>query len=95
MVQKCSSKKEALEKILNERSLRFDEAAYIGDDLIDLPVMGAVGFSACPSDAVSDVLKRSDYVSPLQGGRGVVRDVLEYILRAQGRWDALLASFLR
>ena len=95
LVQKSSTKKEALEGILKKHSLGLEEAAFIGDDIIDLPVMRAVGFSACPGDAVRDVLQYSNYISPLLGGRGVVRDVLEYILRAQGKWDALIAPFLR
>ncbi|MCG3203497.1 MAG: 3-deoxy-D-manno-octulosonate 8-phosphate phosphatase KdsC [Elusimicrobia bacterium] len=95
LVQKCSTKKEAFEKILKSRGVSFEEAAYIGDDLIDIPVMRAVGFSACPADAVPDVLKRSHYVSSLEGGRGAVRDILEFILKAQGRWDGLIASFLQ
>lgn len=93
LVQKCAQKKTALEKILKENRLDFDEAAYIGDDVIDLPVMRACGLSACPQDAVSDVRKIADYISPLAGGRGAVRDVLEIILRAQGKWDALISSF--
>lgn len=94
LVQKCERKKEALESILKSHRLRFDEAAYIGDDLIDLPVLENVGLACCPSDAVPDVLKRADYVSSFSGGKGVVRDVLEFILRAQKKWDALVRSFL-
>lgn len=94
LVQKCHSKKEALETILMAHHYKWEDAAFIGDDLIDLPALKAVGLSICPSDAVSDVRKRVHYVSPLAGGRGVVRDVIELILKAQNRWDALLAPFL-
>lgn len=94
VVQKCHDKKAALIQILDETGLKPDEAAFIGDDLIDLAVMRYVGFSACPKDAVKDVLLRSSYVSPFNGGQGVVRDVIEFILRAQGKWDNLIESFL-
>ncbi len=95
VIQKCSAKKAALEKILLKTGISISEAAYIGDDIIDLPVMNAVGFAACPADAVTDVKRISHYVSPLEGGRGVVRDVLEFVLRAQKKWDDLLSPFLR
>jgi 3-deoxy-D-manno-octulosonate 8-phosphate phosphatase (KDO 8-P phosphatase) len=93
LVQKCEDKKAALKKILDERGLRFEDAAFIGDDLIDLGVMTSVGFAACPADAVPDVKKIVQYVSPLGGGKGVGRDVLEFILRAQNKWNDVLRSF--
>ena len=67
--------------------------AYIGDDLIDLPVLRRVGLAACPSDAPADVKRAVHYVSPLPGGRGVLRDVVERILKAQGKWSRVLASY--
>lgn len=95
LVQKSASKKEALEAILASHQLSFEQAAYIGDDLVDLGVMKQVGLAACPSDAVPDIKKICHYVSPLAGGRGVARDVLELILKAQGKWNDLVASFAR
>jgi 3-deoxy-D-manno-octulosonate 8-phosphate phosphatase (KDO 8-P phosphatase) len=94
VVQKCHDKKKAFQTILDEHKFSFEEAAFIGDDLIDLQVLHAVGFSACPKDAVPDVKKRVHYISPLNGGRGVVRDVCEFILRAQKKWDPLVNSLL-
>lgn len=95
VVMKSSDKRGALEAILSKHKLSFKEAAFIGDDLIDLGVLRAVGFSACPSDATDDIRAQVHYVSPLAGGRGVARDVLEFILKAQGRWDGVVSSFLR
>lgn len=95
LVQKCHDKRGALEAILKRHGLTFDQAAFIGDDLIDLSVLKAVRLSACPADATSDVLRRAHYVSPYAGGKGVVRDVIEFILKAQGRWNAVVDSFLR
>lgn len=94
VVQKCADKKAALADILKSEQLSFDQAAFIGDDLIDLPVLRAAGLACCPSDAVTDVRKHVHYVSPIAGGRGATRDVLEFILRAQNLWDALLRPFL-
>ncbi len=95
VLQKCQKKKDALEVILSSHRLKWDEAAFIGDDLIDLPAIRAAGFGACPSDAVSDVRRHAHYISPIAGGRGIVRDVLEFILKAQKKWDPLVAPFLR
>lgn len=94
VVQKCHDKGAAFEAILAERGLRPEQAAFIGDDLIDLPALRRAGLSCSPSDAVRDVLERVHYVAPVPGGRGVLRDVLELVLRAQGKWDALLRPFL-
>ena len=95
LVQKCMRKKQALEKVIEASGLGFESVAFVGDDLIDIPAMQACGFSACPADATSDAKKNAHYISPLDGGRGVVRDVIEFILRAQGRWDKLVSVYLR
>jgi 3-deoxy-D-manno-octulosonate 8-phosphate phosphatase (KDO 8-P phosphatase) len=94
LVQKCDDKKAALAEILKERHLTPSEAAFIGDDLIDIPVMKSAGFAACPADAASDVIKVAHYVSSKKGGQGVARDVLEFILKAQRKWDSLIKPFL-
>lgn len=93
VIQGCHSKKSAMQSLLKKYNLSWEEAAYIGDDLIDLPVLRSVGFSAAPHDATRDVLENVHYLSPYSGGRGVVRDVLEYILRVQKRWDIVVNSF--
>ncbi len=95
LVQKCENKRAALKEILDARGLEFDQAVFIGDDLIDLGVMKSVGIAACPSDAVPDVKKISHYISPLNGGRGVGRDVIELILKAQNKWDDVVRSSSR
>jgi 3-deoxy-D-manno-octulosonate 8-phosphate phosphatase (KDO 8-P phosphatase) len=71
-----------------------DEAGFMGDDVIDLQVMAACGFSAAPADAHDLNLQQADYVARLPGGRGAVREVCEFILGAQGKLDAALAPFL-
>jgi len=95
LVQGSHDKAGALAAILKRHKLSFADAAFIGDDLIDLSVLKKVGFSASPADATSDVLRHVHYVSPYNGGKGVVRDVIEFILKAQGRWDSVVTFFLR
>jgi len=94
LVQKCSDKKKALEIILKKSRIRPEEAAFIGDDLIDVPVLRSVGFAACPSDAVPEVKKIVHYISPRMGGRGAVRDVCDFILKAQNRWKTFVRPYL-
>ena len=65
----------------------------MGDDLLDLPVLARAGLSAAPADAVADVRTRVQWVSARRGGKGAVRDLIEAVLRAQCRWDAILARY--
>lgn len=82
------------ERLLGEHRLRDAEVAYMGDDLLDLPVLRRAGLSACPADAVAEVRAAVDWVSPSGGGRGAVRELVELVLRARGDWPALVAPFL-
>lgn len=86
-------KQTAMEEILKELGLDAKETVYIGDDLPDLAplAMAAVGF--CPKDAVREVREAADFVVPLNGGKGVVRAVIEIVLQARGEWDDLVSSF--
>jgi len=70
------------------------DVAYMGDDLVDLPVLSRVGLSAAPADAVDEVRTRVHWVSQHCGGRGAVRELVELVLRAQGHWDPIVNSFL-
>lgn len=77
-------------EMLEETGVSAEEAVFIGDDLFDLPVMKLAGISVAPSDAHETVLERADVVTQTAGGRGVVREVVEAILRAKGVWDSIL-----
>lgn len=94
VVQGETDKRAAYERLLTAHGLRDDEVAYMGDDLLDLPVLARAGLSAAPADACEDVRQRVHWVSRYDGGRGAARELIEVILRAQGRWDALIAPFL-
>ena len=64
----------------------------MGDDLLDLPVLERVGLSAAPADAAREVRQRVHWVSEAPGGRGAARELIELVLRAQGRWDEIVGG---
>ena len=72
-----------LEEIRKTYSFDNSEIAYIGDDILDLPILSKVGFSAAPANSVQQVKMRVDYVCKAQGGHGAVREVVDLILKAQ------------
>jgi 3-deoxy-D-manno-octulosonate 8-phosphate phosphatase (KDO 8-P phosphatase) len=85
--QGALNKKEVLTQILAKNNLTPDAIAYMGDDLVDIPVLKTVGFSATVADALDLVKKTVDYVTKNKGGRGAVREVCEMLLMAQGYWS--------
>lgn len=84
----CAMKIHTYEQFLADYGLTDDEVLYMGDDIPDLPVMRRVGCPVCPKDACPEVRDASLYVSHCKGGYGCGRDVIEQILRAQGKWLA-------
>jgi 3-deoxy-D-manno-octulosonate 8-phosphate phosphatase (KDO 8-P phosphatase) len=90
-----SEKREGYAEILASHDLRDDEVAYMGDDLMDLPVLTRVGLSAAPADAVDLVRQRVHWTSRAAGGAGAARELVELILRARGDWDATVRQYLR
>lgn len=85
-------KTEAYAQILEEMNISDAEVCYVGDDLVDLSMMKRVGLPVAVADAVPDVLEHAAYVTKARGGYGAVREVAEMILKAQGKWDKLLAK---
>jgi 3-deoxy-D-manno-octulosonate 8-phosphate phosphatase (KDO 8-P phosphatase) len=94
VVQGAHSKLSAYERILRDSAMPDSAVAYMGDDLLDLPVLTRVGLSAAPADAAPEVLARVNWASTARGGRGAVREFIEMILRAQHRWDAVVREYL-
>jgi 3-deoxy-D-manno-octulosonate 8-phosphate phosphatase (KDO 8-P phosphatase) len=88
-----TNKVEAYERILEAERLRDDEVAYMGDDIVDLAVLTRVGLSAAPADAVAEVRARVDWVGSRNGGDNAGRELIELILRTQGRWDRIVAAY--
>ncbi len=72
-----------------------DEVCFMGDDLIDLPAMRRAGFAVAPADAVPEARGAAHYVTEQPGGRGAVRELVEVLLHASGKLDAVVAPFLR
>lgn len=87
-------KRQAFADTLAQAQVTSDEIAFVGDDLTDLPLMVQAGFAVAVADAVAEVKARAHYVTTLKGGKGAVREVVELILKAQGRWDDLVKTFL-
>ena len=92
IVQGDPSKGEAFEQILRGRGLTDTEVAYMGDDLMDLPVLRRAGISAAPADAAEEVKANVHWLSRYNGGHGAVRELVELLLKSRGRWDALVRS---
>lgn len=82
----ASHKLEVLHAFLEKHVLSPDEVLYMGDDIPDYHVLAACGLPCCPADAVPEIKAISTYISPLKGGEGCVRDVLEQVLKVQGKW---------
>ena len=86
-------KMETYGQLVEQYGLADDEILYMGDDIPDYEVMSRAGCACCPSDAAPEIQEISLYVSPLPGGEGCVRDVVEQVLRAQGKWMADKRAF--
>jgi 3-deoxy-D-manno-octulosonate 8-phosphate phosphatase (KDO 8-P phosphatase) len=93
--QKIWNKLEVYEKILVDTELTHDEVAYIGDDLIDIPLLRRVGLAVAVADAVDEVKAAVHLITQRPGGQGAVREVIELILRAQGHWDNLIERYTK
>jgi len=91
--QKAMDKTAAFDDILQKRQLSAKEAVYIGDELVDIPLLRRVGFAVAVKDAVDDVKRHVDYVTVKNGGYGAVREVCELILKTQGKWDEVTAKY--
>jgi len=95
LYQGQGNKVEALAKLQKEFNVNLDEIAYVGDDLIDLPVMSKVGLACAVPNAVSEVKANAQYITEAHGGHGAVRQVIEMILKAQGFWDQIISAYIQ
>jgi 3-deoxy-D-manno-octulosonate 8-phosphate phosphatase (KDO 8-P phosphatase) len=94
MHQGVASKLETYDQIAGSLMLDDDEIAYMGDDILDLPVLARVGLATAPADAADDVRTRVHWVAQAKGGAGAARELIELILRSQGLWDSVIATYL-
>jgi 3-deoxy-D-manno-octulosonate 8-phosphate phosphatase (KDO 8-P phosphatase) len=79
--------------LLERRGIAWEEVAFVGDDLADLPILRRVGLPIAVSNAVADVKQVAAYVTRAAGGHGAVREVIELLLRARGEWPGILERY--
>lgn len=81
-----SDKVDVFRTLLSKYNTDASQVLYMGDDIPDLKIMKLVGIATCPSDAVDEIKAISQYISPKEGGRTAVRDIIEKVLRVQNKW---------
>ena len=81
------NKVDQYKQLVKKYNLNSENVLYMGDDIPDFPVMNIVGMPVCPNDAAPEIQSISKYISNKKGGEGCVRDVIEQIMRVQGKWD--------
>lgn len=91
--QGIKRKRPVFEELIERLGLKPLEVAYVGDDVVDLPVMVLVGLSVAVADAHEEVRAMADHVTERPGGRGAVREVCELILKAKGHWDEIIKAY--
>lgn len=93
LVQSARDKRQEMISMARTRALEVDSILYIGDDLPDLPAINSAGISAAPSDAAPEVLAAVTWKLTSRGGQGVLREVVERLLKTRGEWDTIVADF--
>lgn len=93
VIQDAKQKLPGFERILDETKVPAEQTAFMGDDLLDLPVLRRVGLSMAPADAASEVREQAEWVSSRHGGRGAVREACELLLKAIGKWEEITAPY--
>lgn len=91
--QGAANKLEAFHHLLEKYQLQPAQVAYVGDDLNDLPVMAAAGLACAPVNAVPEVKEIAHFVAQKEGGSGAVREIIEYLLKAQGKWTEIVEYY--
>lgn len=92
--QGIQDKLTVFEEILRAEGIPASEAGFVGDDVIDLPVMRNCGFAVAVANAREEVKKGAHFVTPHSGGDGALRDAVEYILKAQGKWKQVVSEYI-
>jgi 3-deoxy-D-manno-octulosonate 8-phosphate phosphatase (KDO 8-P phosphatase) len=95
VVQGADDKRKAFAGLLRKLKMKSEAAAYMGDDVVDLPVLTRCGFACAPHEAPEDVRRRAHYIASADAGHGAVREVCEFILEAQGKLGPILRRFLK
>ena len=87
------SKSGAVEKLLAREKLSWNDVCFVGDDIVDLGPLKRAGFSVAVADGVAEAKAAADFVTRATGGRGAIRDIVEMILKAQGKWDSFVEHY--
>ncbi len=95
LFQGAENKSVILDKVLEESGVREEEIAFVGDDVIDIPVMRRCGLAIAVANARSQVKEMAHYETPSAGGHGAARDAVEYILKAQGTLDRVIDDYIQ
>ena len=95
LYQGVKDKKATFARLLIEQKLKAKECLYIGDDVVDIPVMRRVGIAATVGDAAEEVIEYAHWTSRYSGGKGAVREIIIRLLQVQGKWDALMERYLQ
>jgi 3-deoxy-D-manno-octulosonate 8-phosphate phosphatase (KDO 8-P phosphatase) len=95
LMQGVENKHAAFDRMLRRAKLKRAATAYMGDDLVDLPVLTRCGFACAPHEAPEDVRRRAHYIASANAGQGAAREVCEFILEAQGKLGPVLRRYLR
>lgn len=93
LYQNSKDKYESFQDIIERTGLSAREIAYMGDDVVDLPVINAAGLGCCPSDAAEEVLLCSNLITAASSGNGAARELIFFILRVQGLFEGLMARY--
>ncbi|MEM9883491.1 MAG: HAD hydrolase family protein [Planctomycetota bacterium] len=93
LVQGCADKGAEIERLCDRLGVPLSATAYLGDDLVDLPAMGRVGYPMAVADAAAELIELAAYVTKQTGGRGAAREAVEHVLRAQGKWDGVVEAY--
>ena len=93
VLQGCHDKGTGFRDIIQQAGVAAEESAFVGDDIVDLPAMRLAGLAIAVQNARTDVKREAHYTTPHVGGDGALRDAVEFILKAQGRWKKVLDTY--
>lgn len=93
VIQGSKNKAEDIKSLAERLGIALSDTAMMGDDLPDLPAFAVAGYTLAPADAADEVTQAASFVASKRGGRGAVREAIEHLIKAQGKWDEALAVF--
>jgi 3-deoxy-D-manno-octulosonate 8-phosphate phosphatase (KDO 8-P phosphatase) len=93
--QGIQDKLTVFEEILRKEKLQPEQAAYVGDDVIDLPIMRNCGLAIAVANARAEVKEAAHYITENRGGQGAARDAVEYILKSQAKWEDVMLEYIQ